>query len=203
MTMTAHRTARILTLASMSLVLLHAPVLGQSLGAVARAEEARRKTVPAAKVYTNDNLPVIEAAPEAPAAAAAEAGAVAQATAEAPVQPDAGVAADAADAPSAKGATAPSGKKDEAYWRKRIQTERDALARADSFALALQSRINALSTDFANRDDPAQRNMIAGDRQKALNELDRVRKEIVDRNKAISAIQQEARRENVPAGWVR
>ena len=88
-------------------------------------------------------------------------------------------------------------------WRKRITAARDALSRAQVFAEALQSRINALSTDFVNRDDPAQRNAIAGERQKALAELDRVKQEIVDHQKAITAIQDEARRAGVPAGWVR
>ena len=67
----------------------------------------------------------------------------------------------------------------------------------------LQSRINALTTDFVNRDDPAQRNAIAAERQKSLAELDRVKQEIVDQQKAISAIQDDARRAGVPAGWVR
>jgi hypothetical protein len=93
--------------------------------------------------------------------------------------------------------------KDEAQWRARIQVERDALARAESFAEALQSRINALSMDFVNRDDPAQRNVIAGDRQKALTELERVTKEVAEHTKAIAGIQDEARRAGVPSGWVR
>ena len=36
----------------------------------------------------------------------------------------------------------------------------------------MQTRINALTTDFVNRDDPAQRAVIEHDRQKALAELD-------------------------------
>jgi ATP-dependent exoDNAse (exonuclease V) alpha subunit len=77
------------------------------------------------------------------------------------------------------------------------------LSRAQVFGEALQSRINALTTDFVNRDDPSQRNAIAAERQKALAELDRVKQEIVDHQKAISTIQDEARRAGVPAGWVR
>ena len=84
-----------------------------------------------------------------------------------------------------------------------MQTARDARARAESFAEALQSRINALSADFVNRDDPAQRNVIAGDRQKALAELDRVKKEILQYTKDVADTQEEARRAGVPAGWVR
>lgn len=204
--MTAHRTARVLTLATAAfLVALHAPAMAQSLGAVAKAEEARRKNIPSTKVYTNDSLPVVEAPPAAPVAVLPD-GAAPAASPEPGQGASDKTASDKAAQPSDtdKAAAAKAGeKKDEAYWRKRVQTERDALAKADSFALALQSRINALSTDFVNRDDPAQRNRIAADRQKALAELDRVKKEIVDRNKTLADIQQEARRENVPAGWVR
>jgi hypothetical protein len=67
----------------------------------------------------------------------------------------------------------------------------------------LQSRINALTTDFSARSDPAQRAQIGNDRQKALTELDRVKKEIAANTKAIADIQEEARKAGVPAGWVR
>jgi len=54
-----------------------------------------------------------------------------------------------------------------------------------------------------NRDDPAQRNVIAVDRQKALAELDRVKKEVAEHQKAITDTQEEGRRAGVPAGWLR
>ena len=60
-----------------------------------------------------------------------------------------------------------------------------------------------LSADFVNRDDPAQRNVITADRQKATDELARVKTEIAQFQKAITDIQDEARRANVPAGWAR
>ena len=46
---------------------------------------------------------------------------------------------------------------DAASWRKRRQDLQDALDRSKVFADALQSRINALTADFSARDDPAQR----------------------------------------------
>jgi hypothetical protein len=95
------------------------------------------------------------------------------------------------------------GARDEKYWRGRLAAERDGLQRAEMFAEALQSRINALSTDFVARDDPAQRSTIGKDRDKALAELARVKQEIVAHSKAIAGIQEEARRAGVPAGWVR
>ena len=157
----------------------------QSLGDVAKREEARRKTITStSKVYTNDSLRPdgTSAAPAPPAAPAAK------------PEPD-------KTAETKPAAADP--KKDEKYWRSRITEQRDALGRSQTFAEALQSRINALTADFANRDDPFQRNQIAGDRQKALAELDRVKKEIADHTKAITDIQEEARKAGVPAGWVR
>jgi hypothetical protein len=148
------------------------------------------------KVYTDRNLPNTAPATPASPPAAQQASAPGQ---SAPAQGQAPASGDQAAAPGAADKTT----KDEAYWRKRLQAERELLARAQSFAEALQSRINALSTEFANRDDPAQRNVIAGDRQKALTELDRVKKEVQEHTKAIEDIRQEARREGVPAGWVR
>ena len=169
-----------------------APVGAQSLGAVARDEAARRQTAPAGKVYTNANLPADAVAPAAAPAAAA------------PAAQGAGAASAAGTKPAdAKDAAKKDEKKGEAYWRDRMKSLRDGKARAESFADALQSRINALSTDFINRDDPAQRNVIAGDRQKAIDELARVQKEIVDFTKSIDDLQTEARRAGVPAGWVR
>ncbi len=71
------------------------------------------------------------------------------------------------------------------------------------FAEALQSRINALSVDFVNRDDPAQRQQIFEQRQKALDEMNKVQAEIAGFRQEIAAIEDEARRAGVPAGWLR
>ena len=94
-------------------------------------------------------------------------------------------------------------KGDEKTWRKRIADARDALQRSQAFADALQSQLNALTTDFVNRDDPIQRQQIANKRDGVLAELERVKKEVAAQTKAISDIQEEARRAGVPAGWVR
>ena len=160
---------------------------GQSLADVAKKEAERRKTTGGTgRVYTNTSLPKEPAAP-APAAST-------------PSVPAAPGNAPAGDAQQAAGAGTPT---TEEGWRKRVASEREALSRAQIFSEALQSRINALTTDFVNRDDPAQRTAIGAERQKALSELDRVKQEISDRQKSIAAIQEEARRAGVPAGWVR
>lgn len=175
---------RSLLLSAAAVVVLTGSAAAQSLGDVARQEEARRKALTSAgKVYTNDSLRA-----EPPVTAPAPATATPAATA-----PNASEKREGSQEP----------KKDEPYWKQRIVAERTALSRAQLFAESLQSRINALTNDFSARDDPFQRNQIGQDRQKSLAELDRVRKEIADHTKAITDIQEEARKAGVPAGWVR
>jgi len=168
----------------------------QALGDVAKREEARRKQVKApAKVYTNDDLRA-DTGSAAPAPAPVSQGAAPNAAPPA-ASPAGGQPKDDQQA------AADDAKKTEAYWRDRVAKARADLDRAKTFADALQSRINALTTDFVNRDDPAQRAKIEGDRKAALAELERVKKELSDQQKAITAIEDEARRAGVPAGWLR
>jgi hypothetical protein len=168
-----------------------AAVSAQSLAEIARQEEARRKAITSSgKVYTNEALQ-----PEPPPSP----GSV-PASAPAPAPPATpGVDGARPADPAAPGATA----KTEADWKKRIADERDALSRAQTFAEAIQTRINVLSTDFVNEADPAKRDVVAANRTKALAELDRLKQEIQTRQKAITGIQEEARKAGVPAGWVR
>jgi hypothetical protein len=175
---------------------LVAPVLSQSLADVAKKEEERRKTIPQpAKVYTNKDL---KAVPPAPAPPPADAGA-APADAKAAEKP-----AGAGDKePAKKDGSKDAPVKDKAYWADRQKALQDTLERDQTYADALQSRINALTADFVNRDDPAQRSVIERDRQKALAELNRLKQTIVDDKKAQTDFAEEARRAGVPPGWLR
>ena len=83
---------------------------------------------------------------------------------------------------------------------KELQTQ---LQRDQTYVDALQTRVNSLATDFVNRDDPAQRAVLAKERQTALGELDRLKKQIEATNKAIADLEEEARRANGPPGWLR
>lgn len=176
---------------TLAMLVLALPIAtqAQSLADVARTEEARRKAVgKPAKVYTNDSLKrdFTESVPSnaTPAAPAAEQ------QAQAP-------------APDAAAGGEGEQKKDQKYWSARINAARQALERSRMFADALQSRINGLNADFTNRDDPAQRAQIDLERQRSLSEFERVKKEIADQTKAIAAIEEEARKAGVPAGWLR
>ena len=174
--------------------LVPAVAAAQSLAGVAKAEEARRKQQPKpAKVYTNQDL---KRDPTTPTPAAAPAPPTASAPAGMPAPAD-------APAPAVEPAAPPAAARDQAYWRGRMTAAREQLDRSETFAAALQSRIDALTLDFVNRDDPAQRSVIEQNRLKALAELERVQREIASQTKAITAIEDEARKAGVPAGWLR
>lgn len=185
-----------------SLVLLMAagPLSAQSLADVARAEEARRKAVKGqVKVYTNETLRGADGG-EAPAPPAPQ-----PATTANPAAGQTDATGKPAPAPGAKPPAPPSTPtaKDEKYWRDRLAGARDALQRSQTFADALQSQINGLYTEFVNMSDPAQRAIIEQKRLAAIAEQDRVKADIAKYTKALADIEDEARRANVPAGWLR
>jgi hypothetical protein len=164
-------------------------VFAQTLADVARKEEERRKTIrQPAKVYTNKDL-----------------------TAPPPGSPQP-VPAPAAE--PAKGDTKDKDKnakptdpkdvvKDQAFYSARMKALQTTLDRDSLAAEAMQTRVNSLITDFISRDDPAQKAVIARNRDQALAELARLKEAIVTEQKAIADFQEEARRAGVPPGWLR
>jgi hypothetical protein len=182
--------------ASAGVARLHAQA---PLADVARKEESRRQEVKApAKVYTNKDLAPVPPGvtpPPAPDPAKVSPGAAGAADGSKP-------AAGAQDPAKPKDKDAEPAK-DQAYWSGRMKELQTQLARDQGYAEAMQSRINALTTDFAARDDPAQRGAVGSDRQKAVNELNRLKLAIVNDQKAIAALAEEARRAGVPPGWLR
>ena len=192
---------RLLSVAALVFIGMSNVVAAQSLGDVAKKEEQRRKTVKSSgKVYTNDELKR-DPTPSVPASASTGTTSTPSASSTpAPAPASSGNNAGKDDSANKDGS---ADKSDEKTWRKRITNARESLQRSQAFADALQSQLNALSTDFVNRDDPIQRQQIAKQRDGVVAELDRVKKEVAAQTKAISDIQEEARRANVPAGWVR
>lgn len=179
----------------------------QSLAALGRAEEAKRKDHPKpTKVYTNQDLrrdPTTPSAGAAPAAAAPASTPSYHGNGADSTPPAAPSTAPAAAAAADGGAAAATPAKDQKYWQERIGAARADLERSRTFADALQSRVSALTTDFVNRDDPAQRAVIEQNRLKAVAELERVQREIAAHTKTIAGIEDEARKAGVPAGWLR
>jgi hypothetical protein len=183
---------------------LPAPAGAQSLADVARKEQARRQQAgKPSKVYTNQDLaPSREPAAPAPtpgdnAGAVGHHAGVPPATAPA----EAGGASTDRQPPATDAPREPE--RGEKYWRERITAARADLERLQTFADALQARIGALTLDFVNRDDPAQRAVVEQNRQKAVAELERVQRDIAAQTKTISGIEDEARKAGAPAGWLR
>ena len=174
-----------------------APIAAQSptLGEVAKKEAERRKAQPSAgKVYTNKDLP---------APAQKPAGSTAPGTV-APADPVAAATQEKPAESKPEGEAKPEGEvKDEAWWRTHMASAREEMRRNEIFAEALQTRINSLSRDFVNRDNPAQRSKIGQDRAEALAELNRVKQDIERGKKQIGDLEEEARRSGVPPGWLR
>jgi hypothetical protein len=176
---------------------LAVPVCAQSLGDLAKKEAERRKAAqPSTKVYTDDDLkkmtvPGDTVAPPDGTKDAKDA-----------KDPDAKDAKDP-DAKDAKGADDKAAAQGETWWRARMTAAQEDVRRGEAFRDALQSQINGLTSDFASRDDPFQRAQIGDARVKALAELDKVTADIDKAKKRIGDIEEEARRANVPPGWLR
>lgn len=168
---------------------LSSPVAAQApaLGDLSRKEAERRKAAPAPKkAYTNADLPESARVAPVPAPAPAASTPVADAT------------------PQAAEEAKPQGEeRDEAWWRARVAQLREELRRNEVFLEALQSRINALSADFLNRDDPYQRAKVGEDRAKAAAEMVRVTEEVAKGRQAIADLEEDARKSGVPPGWLR
>jgi hypothetical protein len=170
------------------------PMRAQSLADVARAEAERRNGISQpSRIYTNKDLkPVRSRARSLPADESATA-----------PQPRPQKADDAERSSSAATPVEREEKRGERWWRQHMADARERVERSRLFADALQSRVNALTTDFAARDDPAARAAVRTDLDKALAELERVRGDITEQERMLGELEEEARRAGVPPGWLR
>lgn len=163
-----------------------------TLDRAARREALRRSVMPQsiASLSIYDWPPSTTTSPVSPAASTTPA-----------VQPqDVGAAALASTAD--KGAPSPE-QHDETWWRARMTAARATLDRDQTLADAMQSHVNALQNDAASRDDPAQQAELRRRLATALAELEKLKAQIVADRQAILEIQDDARRLDVPAGWIR
>jgi hypothetical protein len=190
--------ARSIVLTAMALVVCAGVARAQTptLGEVAKKEAERRKTQQGSgKVYTNKDLPATAQKPASTTPAPA-------ADASAPVDPVA-AATEKPGEQNAADAKPEGDQKTETYWKNRMTAAREELRRSEMFAEALQTRINALNKDVANRDNPVQRSRATEDRNEALAELNRVKQDVDRGKKQIADIEEEARKAGVPPAWVR
>jgi len=191
--MTKKLLARAAMIGAVAVCAVSVPVSAQSLGDVARKEAERRKAVKGpVTVVTNDNLRVLPTPPAKPVGDASSPGA-----------PAAAAPAPGEAAASEKPPAPPDPTKDPEYWRRRMA---DAIQKRDRnlFLMdAVQTRINSLTNDFYARDDPYQRAAIGEERQRTIEELERMKLEQEALEQKIADIEEEARRANIPPGWLR
>jgi hypothetical protein len=187
-----------LLIASLGAVSAQQPSQTASLAEVARTEEARRKTTrKATKVFTNSTL-----SPTATDGVTSANATTPNAGTSTPATRTGGASRTDDDDDDQAPAAAAGPKKDQKYWAERIGQARAELDRAKIFAESLQTRINSLTADIVNLDYPA-RGAAEQQRNTAVAELERLKKDIDAKTKGIAAIEDEARRANVPSGWLR
>jgi hypothetical protein len=174
-----------------------------NLAEVAQREALRRSMTPkSAASYSNENMRP-DMFPVRIDAAAAAATSEVQATSGELTAAAATTTSAAATSEVQVQTTLVSNNLDEKAWRARMTQARAAVDRDQGLVEAMQSRINSLQNDVINRDDPAQQAALRQTLAKALGELERLKAQVVADQKAIADIQTEARKANVPPGWVR
>lgn len=153
-----------------------------SLGEVARREAYRRAALPASThVLTDADLGPVPVSPT-------------------PIVPPDPVAVVASTPPPVPVPVLPPAAvpvQDEAWWQARVTDARVAVERDRVLVAALESRVAALTTDVANRDDPAQRAVLVADRLRAIAELDRLRAQVKAGLATIDTIQEDARKAGI------
>lgn len=155
----------------------------QSFGTIARQEEARRKTISTpSKVITNADLRPVESPIRSTAPAAVATGAAVSVN----LPPESKYMA-----------------RDASFWLNRMRDLQTTLDRLTLQAAALRNRADSLGHDFDLTSERARRSTIESQRQQLRTELELVRAEVAATAKQIFDLEDEARRSNVPPGWLR
>lgn len=148
----------------------------KSLSAAAEREAARREMVgPSVAFYSNDNLGLERES----------------------------VAPDASVSPAVALDGTVSDSRDEAWWRQRVAAVRAAILDEERRAVALESDIARLDSEAVARDDPAQQAVLRRQAIEARDQLERARSGRVARRTELARLLEEARRLDVPPGWLR
>ena len=148
----------------------------KSLAAAAEREAIRRQTVgPSVGSYSNDNLEV----DRDPAVVPAVAVAVARTTTET-AEP-----------------------RDESWWRVRVATIRRTIARDEEEVVSLELEIRRLDGQAISRDDPAQQASLRTQANDARSELEKRRADLQSTRRELAKLLEEARRLDIPPGWLR
>jgi len=120
------------------------------------------------------------------------------------VESGAGRTVDTPDATvSSPAAPADGAVRDEAWWRQQAEALSRRRHRVAEQQRALQNRIDMLTAEVAGRDDPYQRALLENDRRRSIEELDALERDHAELDRAVTAFEETARRQAIPAAWIR
>jgi hypothetical protein len=161
-----------------------------TLGTLARREAMRRQMTGQAKASLS-NLSLPEPPPPAVSS---------DTSSGAAGDPSMSMAAAVA---AAEGGQKPDEKKDEGYWRERMAKARQALAKDEAALPVAEAKVQGMTTEVVNMDDPARQSKLRQQLMVSMAEVERLKGQIEADRKAIADIQSEARRAGIPPGWIR
>jgi hypothetical protein len=179
--------------AVISVVALSTPAIAQGLADVARAAEAARKAEtdkPSGKVYTNKDLPAVDSAPGTKASGDPAASDLASTPPPAP-----------AVEPSSP--EPPASERGEEHWRERMRPLKERLDRDRALAAETRRQADAL---MQSADRCFQIGIVCADYTESLRLTEDHKALLADvarDEKAVVALEEEARRAGVPPGWLR
>jgi hypothetical protein len=179
-------------------------VRAQSLGEVAKKEQEKQERKkkeksgkPPAKVYTEEDLKK---------ARESEAGAVTVLPENGNVESgSASSSSDDDEAVSGEGRPAGGKRRTETYWRGRATRARDAVNEADAKVKDLEARVTAIRNDLnpVNTQDPNRLQTRDRELREAIDALEAARQGADAARKALSDLEEEARRAGALPGWLR
>jgi hypothetical protein len=182
------------SISMIALVTLSTPCFAQGLADLARAADLARKTdsdKPAVKVYTNKDLPAADR--PAPGTEASSASAANDATSPQPPAP--------AVKPSSP--EAPASERGEEYWRERMRPLKERLERDRALADDTRRQADAL---MQSADRCFRIGIVCADYTESLRLREAHKTLMADvarDERAVVALEEEARRAGVPPGWLR
>jgi len=94
-------------------------------------------------------------------------------------------------------------KKDEAYWKDRMQGLTAAMETDELHLAAMVSRVKSLEANFDGSGSISQRAVLRREYEEALTEATRLKAVVLADRRNTARAEEEARRANVPPGWLR
>jgi len=106
------------------------------------------------------------------------------------------------DSASGESAAAGETRDEEAYWKEKAEAAREKIKAAEEKVNKTQDDIDALWRYQTAVDDGQQQQKTVGERGERMNDLETAKKELEEAKAAEEALQEEARKEGAPPGWV-